>query len=246
MVKRSKKVRILAEVPLTGRARKTTEKAAKDVASDMAGEVQFADLVPEEKKDRQGNTTRIAQRGGLVWIRSGEVYNLPPGAEPIVKNGDRIDIESVIAETKLVTEHGGVVRLPQETEGKGGREVEIITASVFLDEAKVRAESYQGRDHYLVETNYNQLFSLKATPGTKVTNNQVVAELIDDHYRRRQAASLSTQALKLLNVAKQSKGTKSLKVAPCCGFLKKHTKSTKTFRSCWSKTVSMSKPELKW
>jgi DNA-directed RNA polymerase subunit beta' len=174
---------ILAEMPATGRVRKVTEKAAKDVASDLAGEVKFADLIPEEKKDRQGNTTRIAQRGGLIWILSGEVYNLPPGAEPVVKNGDRVDSDSILAETKLVTEHGGIVRLPQMGESKGGREVEIITASVLLDQAQVLVESRQGREHYLIETQNNQRFSLIATPGTKVTNNQVVAELIDDRYR---------------------------------------------------------------
>ena len=175
---------ILAEVPLTGRSRKTTEKAAKDVSSDLAGEVKFDDLVPEEKKDRQGNTTRIAQRGGLIWILSGEVYNLPPGAEPSVKNGDHVFANGVIAETKVITENGGIVRLPEMSENsKGGREVEIITASVMLDQAKVRVESHQGRDQYLLETVNNQLFSLKATPGTQVTNTQVVAELIDDRYR---------------------------------------------------------------
>jgi DNA-directed RNA polymerase subunit beta' len=174
---------ILAEVPLTGRSRKTTEKAAKDVASDLAGEVRFADVVPEEKKDRQGNTTRTAQRGGLMWVLSGEVYNLPPGAEPVVKNSDRVDANSTIAETKVVTENGGVVRLPEVIENsKGGREIEIITASVMLDQARVRVESQQGRDQYLLETNSNQLFLLKATPGTQVTNGQVVAELIDDRY----------------------------------------------------------------
>ncbi|MBW4693240.1 MAG: DNA-directed RNA polymerase subunit beta' [Lyngbya sp. HA4199-MV5] len=214
LVKDGQKVKegqILAEVPLTGRARKTTEKAAKDVASDMAGEVRFADLVPEEKKDRQGNTTRIAQRGGLVWIRSGEVYNLPPGAEPIVKNSDRIDANGVIAETKLVTEHGGVVRLPADADGKGGREVEIITASVLLDEAKVRAESYQGRDHYLIETNYNQLFSLKATPGTKVTNNQVVAELIDDHYRTQTGGIIKYSGVEVAKRGKAKQGYEVVK-----------------------------------
>jgi DNA-directed RNA polymerase subunit beta' len=174
---------ILAEVPLTGRSRKTTEKAAKDVASDLAGEVRFADVVPEEKKDRQGNTTRTAQRGGLMWVLSGEVYNLPPGAEPVVKNGDHVDANSTIAETKVVTENGGVVRLPEVVENsKGGREIEIITASVMLDQARVRVESQQGRDQYLLETTSNQLFLLKATPGTQVTNGQVVAELIDDRY----------------------------------------------------------------
>jgi DNA-directed RNA polymerase subunit beta' len=174
---------ILAEVPLTGRGRKTTEKAAKDVASDLAGEVRFADVVPEEKKDRQGNTTRIAQRGGLMWILSGEVYNLPPGAEPTVKNGDMVEAGGTIAETKVVTENGGTVRLPEMAEtAKGGREIEIITASVMLDKARVRVESQQGRDQYLLETTNNQLFLLKATPGTQVTNGQVVAELIDDRY----------------------------------------------------------------
>ena len=175
---------MLAEVAITGRnVRKTTEKATKDVASDLAGEIKFSDLVPEEKRDRQGNTTRIAPRGGLIWVLSGEVYNLPPGAEPTVRNGDRIAANDVLAETRLVTEHGGIVRLPEHSEGKGGREVEIITASVLLDKARVRFESQQGREHYVIETPQNQLFSLKTAPGTKVGNNQVVAELIDDHYR---------------------------------------------------------------
>lgn len=175
---------LLAEVALAGRnTRANTEKASKDVASDLAGEVKFADVVPEEKTDRQGNTTTTAAKGGLIWILSGEVYNLPPGAEPIVGNGDRVTAQSVLAETKLTTLHGGVVRLPQASNGKGGREIEIITASVVLDTATVRVEHSQGRDQYLIETSTNQLFSLLATPGTKVQNNQVVAELIDDQYR---------------------------------------------------------------
>lgn len=179
-----KRGQMVAEVAITGRnVRKSTEKATKDVASDLSGAVQFSGLVPEEKRDRQGNTTRIAPRGGLIWVLSGEVYNLPPGAEPIVKNGDRISADAVLAETKLVTEHGGVVRLPEQGDSKGGREVEIITASVMLDKAQVRVESQQGREHYVIETPQGQLFALKTAPGTKVANNQVVAELIDDRYR---------------------------------------------------------------
>ncbi|WP_338038386.1 DNA-directed RNA polymerase subunit beta'' [Neosynechococcus sphagnicola] len=201
-----KKDHILAEVPITGRTRKTTEKAQKDVASDLAGEVRFADIVPEEKRDRQGNTTRNAQRGGLIWVLAGEVYNLPPGAEPIVKNGDRIVAGGVVAETKLVTENGGVVRLPQEKDGKGGREVEIITASVLLDTARVRVESQQGRDHYLIETNANQSFSLKATPGTKVQNGQVVAELIDNRYHTQTGGILKYSGVEVAKKGKAKQG----------------------------------------
>ncbi|MBE9198037.1 MULTISPECIES: DNA-directed RNA polymerase subunit beta'' [unclassified Nodularia (in: cyanobacteria)] len=175
---------LLAEVALGGRTTRTnTEKAVKDVASNLAGEVQFADVVPEQKTDRQGNTTTTAARGGLIWVLSGEVYNLPPGAELIVKNGDQVAENGVLAETKLTTVHGGVVRLPEAIAGKSTREIEIITASVVLDQATVTVESSQGRNHYLITTGNNQVFNLRATPGTKVQNGQVVAELIDERYR---------------------------------------------------------------
>ncbi|MGL5060537.1 MAG: DNA-directed RNA polymerase subunit beta' [Microcoleus sp.] len=181
MVKDAQKAKtgsVLAEVPIAGRAaRKTTEKVTTDVASDLAGEVKFADLVPEEKTDRQGNTTRTASKGGLIWILSGEVYNLPPGAEPSVKNGSRVEANTVLAETKLSSEHGGVVRIADE------REIEIITAQVLLDRAIVRAETAGGREHYTIETTNNQRFSLKTAPGSKVANGEVVAELLDDTYR---------------------------------------------------------------
>jgi DNA-directed RNA polymerase subunit beta' len=182
--KQVKQGQLLAEVALGGRTtRINTEKAVKDVASDLAGEVKFADVVAEQKTDRQGNTTTTASRGGLIWVLSGEVYNLPPGAELVVKNGDRITSNGVLAETKLATIHGGVVRLPESAPGKSTREIEIITASVVLDRATVTVQSHQGRNNYLVSTGNNQLFNLRATPGTKVQNGQVVAELIDDHYR---------------------------------------------------------------
>jgi DNA-directed RNA polymerase subunit beta' len=204
---------VVAEVPLAGRSGRSVEKATKEVSSDLAGEIQFQHIVQEEKTDRQGNITRSAQRGGLVWVLSGEVYNLPPGAEPTVKNSDRVEIGSVLAETKVVSEHGGIVRLPAESEedqhtqqlsasgsesGFGEaqalssapavgeestpREVEIITASVILNHAEVHTQSTGTSDRHLLRTASGQEFSLKATPGTKVQNGQVVAELMDERY----------------------------------------------------------------
>jgi DNA-directed RNA polymerase subunit beta' len=169
---------VLAEILMMGRTKRTTEKASKDVASDLAGEVKFDDIAPEEKTDRQGNTTRTAQRGGLLWVLSGDVYDLPPNALPAVKNGETVKAGDVLAETKLTTEHGGEVRLSEDLDGP--REIEIITASVTLDQAIVRMESSQGREHYVIDTPQSQRFNLKAAPGTKVNNGQVVAEL-DDH-----------------------------------------------------------------
>jgi DNA-directed RNA polymerase subunit beta' len=168
---------LIAEVALA-KVQRSTEKAVKDVATDLAGEVLFANLIPEEKTDRQGNTTRIAQRPGLMWVLSGEVYNLLPGAEPVVNNGDAVDVGTVLAETKLVSASGGVVRMISNS-----REIEIITASVLLDRAEVHVESTGGREQYAIYTADDRRFLLKTTPGTKVQNHQVIAELIDDRYK---------------------------------------------------------------
>ena len=186
------------------------EKATKEVVSNLAGEVRFSGIVSEEKTDRQGNITRIAQRGGLIWVCAGEVYNLPPGAEAVVKNGDLVDRNSVLAETRVVTEHGGIVRCRdasapegEEELSKAPREVEIITASVILNNARVRAESTGSGSSYTIETGKGQLFSLKATPGTKVANSQVVAELIDDRYRTKTGG-----LIKYAGVEVQKKGAR--------------------------------------
>ncbi len=168
---------LLVEVA-KAKVQKSTEKANKDVTSDLAGEVLFANLIPDEKTDRQGNTTKIAKNAGLLWVLSGEVYNLLPGAEPLVKNGDNVSPGDVLAQTRLTSMSGGVVRMTPNS-----REIEIVTASVLLDQAEVKVESDGGREQYMVYTADNQKFLLKTAPGTKVQNHQVVAELVDDRYR---------------------------------------------------------------
>ncbi len=219
---------ILVEIPAGGRtARKTTEKATKDVATDLAGELKFADVIAEEKTDRQGNMTRIAARGGLIWILSGEVYNLPNAAEPVVKNGDVVENGSVLAQTRLVSEHGGVVRITQEEEESNfdldldsspitpvvkselPREIEIITASVLLDQALVRVLQLQGREQYIIETTNNHRFLLKVTPGSKVENHEVIAELMDDSYRTPTGGIIKYAGVE---VAKRSKAKQGYEV----------------------------------
>lgn len=166
---------LLAEVlPQQPRSK---EKATKDVSAELAGEVLFTDIVPQSKEDRQGNKTTFATRSGLIWVLSGEVYNLPPGAEPVVKNDQKIEIGTVLAETKLTTKSGGVCRITQ-----GSREIEIITASVSLDQADVYLENTGTQQHYVIHTPRGDRFALKVTPGTKIQNNYVVAELIDDRF----------------------------------------------------------------
>ena len=196
---------LLAEIAL-GKPKRSTEKAAKEVNADLAGEVLFADLPTEEKTDRQGNTTRTAQRGGLMWVACGQVYNLLPGAEPAVENGQTIEAGAVLAQTQLVSSHGGVVRLTP-----GSREIEIITASVRLDQAKVKKSSVGGREQYIVTTARGDRFLLKTTPGTKVISGQVVAELVDESYRTETGGMIKYADIEIAKRGK-SKGERGYEV----------------------------------
>ena len=169
------KNQLLAEV--LPQKNRSTEKVTKDVSSDLSGEVHFADIAPDTNTDKQGNSTLTASRNGLIWVISGQVYNLPPGAEPIVKNGDTVEEGSVLAETRLKTKSGGVCRFEE-----GNREIEIITASVSLDQAEIALEHHGTQQQYIIHSTRGDRFALKVVPGTKIQNGQIVAELIDDTY----------------------------------------------------------------
>jgi len=194
-----KKGDLLVEAASAKKTQKSTERATKDVSSDLAGEVLFDNLVAEEKTDRQGNMTRSAQRSGLVWVLSGDVYNLPAGAEPVVDNQAPVEQGDVLAETKLVSLSGGVVRIIPDS-----REIEIVTASVLLDEAKVLLESSGGSEQYVVETGRGDQFLLKTAPGTKVQNNTNIADLIDERYQTKTGGILKYAGVEV------AKGTKKL------------------------------------
>lgn len=65
----------------------------------------------------------------------------------MVKNDDRVDVNSVLTVTKFISEHGGTVRLNPSIH-RNVLEVEVITASVVLDQARIQEEHFQGQRHY--------------------------------------------------------------------------------------------------
>src|SRR5574344_548841 len=54
-----------------GNGSRLTEKATKDITSDLSGEVLFENFVADEKRDRQGNISRTANKNGIIWVLGG-------------------------------------------------------------------------------------------------------------------------------------------------------------------------------
>ena len=173
---------MLAQISSGAAVKKSVEKATKDVICDLAGQVRFEDVIqPKEVTDRQGNITLKAQRLGRMWVYSGDVYNLPPNAQPVVTGNKAVTTGEVLAESRLVSEYGGAVRL-RESAGDS-REVQIVTTSLTLKDCKLVGESTHSGELWHLEGKDNIRYRLNTHPGTKIANGEVIAELADDRFR---------------------------------------------------------------
>lgn len=173
-----------------GDGSRLTEKATKDITSDLSGEVLFEDFIADEKKDRQGNISRTANKNGIVWVLGGDVYNLPGGSKVLVKDEQKIAKGEKLAETLTVSEHGGEVRVGEdlaieevEFEGKKikkivqGKELTIVIASLLPSNASF--EQTKKEQIWTVDKT-GEKYIVKAPVDTTVENGMIIAELIDD------------------------------------------------------------------
>ena len=173
---------ILAQISSGAAVKKSVEKATKDVICDLAGQVRYETIIqPKEVTDRQGNITHKATRLGRLWVFSGDVYNLPPNALPVVESNKPVKTGDVLAESRLVTEYGGAVRLREST--GDSREVQIVTTSLTLKDCKLLGESSHTGEIWHLEGKESIRYRLNTAPGTKIGNGEVIAELADDRFR---------------------------------------------------------------
>jgi len=166
----------------SGTVQKSVEKATKDVICDLAGQVRYETIIqPREVTDRQGNITLKAQRLGRLWVLAGDVYNLPPNALPVVSGNVSVKEGQVLAEASQASEFGGEVRL-RDSIGDS-REVQIVTTSMTLNDFKLLEESSHSGEIWHLEAQDNTRYRLNTIPGSKIGNNEVIAELSDDRFK---------------------------------------------------------------
>jgi DNA-directed RNA polymerase subunit beta' len=174
-----KKDQVIGEISARGNS--ITERVTKDLPTDISGEVHFSGLLVEERIDRQENKTLITSQGGLIWILSGDVYNIPTSANLATKQGDYVRTSDILATTEIISDYGGIVRLiPTSSD-----EIHIITASTTIDNAimVIHTESSNPDSPYFLEFDNGKKFLMQCSPGNKVTNDQIIAELCETTYQ---------------------------------------------------------------
>lgn len=176
-----------------GDGSRLTEKATKDITSDIAGEVVFEDFAADEKKDRQGNISRTSNKSGIVWVLGGDVYALPAGSKILVSDNQHVKKGEKLAETLIVSEHGGEVRVNNSLEVEEvkfeGKKIKKIVAG---KELTIVIASIQPSNAIFEQTKKEQIWHVPATDekyivkcpiDTTVENGMIIAELIDDEHK---------------------------------------------------------------
>lgn len=173
-----------------GDSSRLTEKATKDIFTDISGEIKFEGFKADEKKDRQGNILRTSNKQGIVWVLGGDVYALPAGSKVIVKDQQKVTAGEKLAETSTICEHGGEVRIGSDLvvedakfDGKkikkivSGKELTIVIASLQPD--NVTFERTKKEQIWTVNKT-GEKYIVKTPVDTTVENGYVIAELVDD------------------------------------------------------------------
>lgn len=196
---------IIAEEPVSKQL--MTEEAEKQVIADLSGKAYFANLTVQETNNNQ-YIARSTKQGGLVWILSGQVYNVPDNATIIVQKYLNIHRNASLAQLTITNKHSGRVKINL---GKNdftlSTQVQIITDEITLPNSKVYLGRREFQDLYILETNIGEKFILQVTPGEKVTNEQIIASLASNTYKTSTGGIL--KYLDLSIVQQQNKSVKN-------------------------------------
>ena len=172
-----------------------TERATKDLLTESSGEVFFSDLTAEERVDRQGNITTKTGKGGLIWILSGEVHNLPQSAQLEIKEGDEISEDTILATTHIISDYGGTVRLNKKKQFDELNEIHIVTSSVFIKDAVIKNEyeTDETTGNFFLDFSNGNKFIMLCSPGNKINSSQIIGELVDTKYKTKTGGLIKYQ-----------------------------------------------------
>nr|YP_009237757.1 RNA polymerase beta'' subunit [Gracilariopsis lemaneiformis]YP_009294637.1 RNA polymerase beta'' subunit [Gracilariopsis chorda]AJO68478.1 RNA polymerase beta subunit [Gracilariopsis lemaneiformis]AML79906.1 RNA polymerase beta'' subunit [Gracilariopsis lemaneiformis]AOM66897.1 RNA polymerase beta'' subunit [Gracilariopsis chorda] len=170
---------VIAEYPTSRRM--ITEKGQKAVLADFSGSIHLMDLSLNKIKNEQ-KTFRSVNKGGLIWVLSGQVYSIPKDAHILIAENDFIYENSLLANVKFISRYNGQVRLVKKNQDLV-QDIIIITSSKVFTNIQILTKFHNGYKNYILLTEQQDQFILKTLPYQKIIHQQLIAELITNIYR---------------------------------------------------------------
>jgi DNA-directed RNA polymerase subunit beta' len=171
---------------LTSKTRKTGgEKAFKSIYANQSGEV----LLENEKTrepDYVYNSKLTNKPNCLLWILSGQVYNIPLKSVIKIKPNTLTRKNQTIAEAKLISITGGIININSNTEQESNNDFSIFHNTESLNNTNIYLEQNRGgMQKCLIYGSQNRRIVLNSLNPSKIIdgNSSTIAQLINLNYR---------------------------------------------------------------
>nr|QCI04613.1 RNA polymerase b'-subunit [Apoglossum ruscifolium] len=175
-----KKGQVLAEYPLSNRL--MTEKAQKTIVADFSGSVHFNYNLDNNNKIPTDLSSTI-KSSIVIWTLSGNVYNIPNETKLMISNNQLILKNSLLARTELLSRYNGHIYLIENSNISNKPKLLLVTSSKLYTNIKIFVNYYQDYKRYILQVNNKERFILKCKPNTKISDKQVIADMISDAYK---------------------------------------------------------------
>lgn len=164
----------LVEYTLSGKL--STEKARKSVIANFSGSIHFSTPVLSEEIFNNTLSNSL-----VVWILSGEVYNLPPGTKLLVDSNQLIKHNSLLATTQLLSEYDGKVYVIRDK--LMFSRLLLVTSSKLYTNLNICIDHESDYKKYFLETDTGDRFTLKSQPNKRILHQQVIGDLMSNAYK---------------------------------------------------------------
>nr|YP_009393308.1 RNA polymerase b''''-subunit [Symphyocladiella dendroidea]ARW61870.1 RNA polymerase b''''-subunit [Symphyocladiella dendroidea] len=185
---------VLAEYPINKKL--STEKAQKAVVADFSGSVHL-DISDLSKCD----ISNTINKNVVVWVLSGEVYNLPKLTKLMVSQNQLIQKNSLIARSDLLNSREGKIYVIKDTHISP--KILLVTSSKLYTNIRVFVEFINDYKRYFLQTESKDKFLLKCQPNKKIIHQQIIGDLISDAYKTKTGGIIKYLDLSLLKNGEQ-------------------------------------------
>nr|YP_010618692.1 RNA polymerase b'-subunit [Rhodomelopsis africana]WAX02705.1 RNA polymerase b'-subunit [Rhodomelopsis africana] len=168
------KGQVLAEYPINKKL--STEKAQKAVVADFSGSTHV-----DMNGLHEDNISNTINKNIVVWVLSGEVYNLPKLTKLIVSQNQLIYKHSLIARSDLLNSREGKIYVIKNTHIFS--KILLVTSSKLYTNIKVFVEFINDYKRYFLETENKDKFFLKCQPNKRIIHQQIIGDLISNAYK---------------------------------------------------------------
>lgn len=156
------------------------EEERKDIFTELAGEVFLQNIKIARTADGENATKSISKTNGLVWVLSGNRYNLPNLADLSIDVGQKFQVNETVASQKIINSVSGFATYNENPLQDG---IRILNSSLILENGIVLKSPGQTDILRIRNSKIEKKFKIHIKPSEPLKSRQTIASLEENAYK---------------------------------------------------------------